>query len=157
MNTKSRKRTPPEGDPHRYDDMVGLPHHVSKNHPQMPIYKRAAQFAPFAALSGHAAAVKEAERLTETERELDEYERAELDRRMQQILAVPELRRHVAITYFKKDKRKEGGAYQSVTGEILKIDYNRKVIRMREQADGAGVTEIEFGHVSDIRLPESGG
>lgn len=155
MKKKSQKRTQPEGDPHRYDDMLYLPRHVSKNHPQMPIYKRAAQFAPFAALSGHAAAVKEAERLTETERELDEYERAMLDRRMQQILAAPELRRHVTITYFRKDERKEGGAYIDVTGEILKIDYNRKVIRMRESADGAGVTEIEFCHVSDIRLPEA--
>lgn len=155
MKKKSPKRTQPKGDPHRYDDMLYLPRHVSKNHPQMPIYKRAAQFAPFAALSGHAAAVKEAERLTETERELDEYERAMLDRRMQQILAAPELRRHVTITYFRKDERKEGGAYIDVTGEILKIDYNRKVIRMRESADSAGVTEIEFCHVSDIRLPEA--
>ena len=157
MKKGTNKRTQPEGDPHRYDDMLYLPHHVSKNHRQMPVYKRAAQFAPFAALSGHAAAVKEAERLTETERELDEYERAELDRRMQQILAVPKLRRHVTITYFKKDERKEGGAYLDITGEILKIDYNRKVIRMRECTDDAEVTEIEFGHVSDIRLPESGG
>lgn len=155
MKKKSPKRTPPKGDPHRYDDMLYLSRHVSKNHPQMPIYKRAAQFAPFAALSGHAAAVKEAERLTETERELDEYERAMLDRRMQQILAAPELRRHVTITYFRKDERKEGGAYIDVTGEILKIDYNRKVIHMRESVDGAGVTEIEFCHVSDIRLPEA--
>lgn len=54
-----------EKDPHRYDDIIDLPHHVSKTHPQMPLADRAAQFAPFAALTGHADAIRETERRVE--------------------------------------------------------------------------------------------
>lgn len=65
-----------EKDPHRYDDIIDLPHHVSKTHPQMPLADRAAQFAPFAALTGHADAIRETERMVE-ERVAHEYEFAE--------------------------------------------------------------------------------
>ena len=61
---KSRRASAAAGekDPHRYDDIIDLPHHVSRTHPQMPLADRAAQFAPFAALTGHADAIRETER-----------------------------------------------------------------------------------------------
>ena len=72
-------------DEHRYDDIIDLPHHVSRKHPQMPLLDRAAQFAPFAALTGHEAAIKETARLTEAEIELDEDSKELLDIRLRQL------------------------------------------------------------------------
>lgn len=109
-------------DEHRYDDIIELPHHVSRKHPQMPLMDRAAQFAPFAALTGHEAAIKETARLTEEEIELDENSKELLDLRLQ------ELREHlseqpmVTVTYFCPDEKKAGGSYETVTGKVKKVD-----------------------------------
>ena len=67
---------------HPYDDIIDLPHHVSERHPQMSMYNRAAQFAPFAALTGHNAAITEAARLTEAEQELSESDAEVLNRKL---------------------------------------------------------------------------
>ena len=86
-----------------YEDILYLEHHVSKKHPQMSIYNRAAQFAPFAALSGHGEAIAETARLTEGKIELDDYEKLKLDEKLyilqERIAEVPE----VCITYFRPD------------------------------------------------------
>ncbi len=115
----------------RYEDILYLPHHVSKQHPQMSLHDRAAQFAPFAALTAHGAAIRETARLTERKMELDENGKAMLDQRMQMIQEqlgagiCPE----AEITYFVKDAAKEGGAYATVRGSICKIDeYSRTIV-----------------------------
>lgn len=114
---------------HQYDDIIHLPHHVSKIHPPMPIQDRAAQFAPFAALTGHHDAVKETARLTEERIELDENCKAVLDGKLQNIQEQSDRNSVVSITYFEPDRKKAGGAYVTLTGCVKKIDeYERAVI-----------------------------
>ena len=117
-----------EKDEHRYDDIIDLPHHTSKKHPRMPLLDRAAQFAPFAALTGHEAAIKETARLTEEEIELDENRKELLDLRLQQLQECLAEQPMVTVTYFKPDEKKAGGAYVSVTGVVLFVAHRRKMI-----------------------------
>lgn len=113
---------------HKYDDIIGLPHPVSAKHPQMAREDRAAQFSPFAALTGYDDAISETQRLTESRRELDENQKAELDEKMAFLMTKLEERPLVRITYFQEDEKKEGGAYLTVEGIIRKIkDYERAV------------------------------
>ena len=125
-----------------YDDIIHLPHHRSKKHAPMPLIDRAAQFSPFAALTGHDAVIKETERLTDKRIELDEYEIAALDEKLQrikvqldskngssnQIKSMPE----IAVTYFQPDIRKDGGEYVTVTGNVKKIDEYTKYLIMND-------------------------
>ena len=111
-----------------YDDIINLPHHESTKHPKMPALDRAAQFSPFAALTGHDAAVKEAARLTDARHELDENRKNELDDRLQILRGQVALKPTVSITYFVSDTKKEGGAYHSVSGTIEKLDEIRHEI-----------------------------
>lgn len=106
----------------KYDDLLYMPHPVSKKHPQMPILDRAAQFAPFAALTGHSAAIKETARLTDSKIELDEDTRMQLDMKQQILLEMTAKQPEIIVTYFKKDARKSGGSYLTVTGNLKKID-----------------------------------
>ena len=109
-------------DEHRYDDIIDLPHHVSRKHPQMPLMDRAAQFAPFAALTGHEAAIKETARLTEEEIELDENSKELLDLRLQKLQEHLAEQPTVTVTYFCPDEKKAGGSYETVTGKVKKVD-----------------------------------
>ena len=111
-----------------YDDILHLPHPTSKNHPRMSIQERAAQFSPFAALTGHAAAIAETARLTDRRMELDEDTRAELDRRQAILLEHISERPVVTITWFRPDERKEGGAYVTTTGRLKKIDQVERIL-----------------------------
>ena len=112
-----------------YDDIIELPHHTSKKHPQMPLLDRAAQFAPFAALTGHEAAIKETARLTEEEIELDEDRKELLDLRLQRLQEHLPEQWSVTVTYFKPDEKKAGGAYEMVTGVVKKVDgYARELV-----------------------------
>ena len=106
----------------QYMDMVSLPHPISRTHTPMPRQDRAAQFAPFAALVGHDAAVEEAARLTARRVELDEGELAVLDRRFAWIAAHQRERPTVTVTYFEPDIAKDGGAYRTVSGTVDKIE-----------------------------------
>lgn len=111
---------------YKYQDMIHLPRHVSKTHAHMPVRDRAAQFAPFAALTGHHEAVKEAARLTHGRMELDEYCKAAINGKLQEIRERLGTRQEVSVTYFEPDTYKEGGAYVTVTGCVKKIDeYGR--------------------------------
>ncbi len=112
----------------KYEDIINLPHHVSKTHPQMPLYDRAAQFSPFAALTGYEDAIRETARLTETLVQLSEDKKQELDEKLQQLISEKDRTEPVTITFFQPDKRKEGGSYRTVTGQIRKFDmYKRKL------------------------------
>ena len=114
-----------------YEDIMHLPHHVSKKHPQMSMRDRAAQFSPFAALTGYDAAVEETARLTDRRIELDEYEAQQLDERIQKLSRHLKEHPKVSITYFQPDARKDGGEYVTVTGSIKKIEtYESRIILM---------------------------
>ncbi len=117
-----------ENDQHRYDDIINLPHHVSAVHPRMSDSNRAAQFAPFAALTGYEDAISETGRLTDQRIELDEDRRILLDERLQMIMQKDDCK-EVKVTYFVKDERKDGGEYVTVTGSVKRIDMvNRAMI-----------------------------
>lgn len=106
----------------RYDDMLHLPHHVSPTRPPMSMVDRAAQFSPFAALSGYGAAIKETGRLTEERSELGEDSRWELNGKLGVLLSRLGQCPEVSITYFQPDGHKVGGAYRTVTGRVKKLD-----------------------------------
>ena len=106
----------------KYDDIIGLPHHVSATRPHMPILDRAAQFMPFRALTGYEDAVHETARLTEERVELTEDEKALLDTKLQRLADRLDSHPQVTLTWFRPDKRKTGGAYVTTTGQIKKID-----------------------------------
>ena len=114
----------------KYDDIIHLPHHVSQTHPRMPVQDRAAQFSPFAALTGYGAVIRETGRLTETRPELDEDAKGELDHRLALLSALLESRPLVTVTYFQPDARKEGGACLVVKGVVRKIDEYHRVLVM---------------------------
>lgn len=106
----------------KYSDIVSLPHPVSVTHPRMSRHDRAAQFAPFAAVVGHEEAAAETARLTDRRVELDESELERLERKWQWFCAHAPERPSVTITYFQKDKQKDGGAYCTAVGVVDKID-----------------------------------
>lgn len=113
---------------YKYDDMIDMPHHVSSKHPHMPLLDRAAQFSPFAALTGHDAAIKETARLTEERIELDENSKEELNMRLQFIREHLAEHPKVTLTYFKPDEKKAGGSYVTITGKVKKIDmYEHRI------------------------------
>lgn len=101
-----------------YDDIIDLPHPTSERHPRMSMANRAAQFSPFAALSGYDDAVKETARLTDGKIDLTEEEKSILDARLQRLTPGE----NAAITYFQPDARKQGGAYLTASGEVKRID-----------------------------------
>ena len=119
----------------KYDDIIDLPHPTSQNHPRMSLYDRAAQFSPFAALTGHSAAIAETGRLTDRRVELDEYEMARVDAELQRLQELLPGGPTASITYFVPDERKNGGSYQTVTGEVKRIDAVTGVIQMTDRRE----------------------
>ena len=115
---------------YRYADIINLPHHVSKNHPQMSMADRAAQFSPFAALTGHDAAIAEAARLTDERPILDESVMLEISDRLQAAAAAPSIA--LNIVYFVPDARKTGGRYEEATGRIKKLLPHESLIIMED-------------------------
>lgn len=114
---------------HRYDDIIDLPHHVSPRHPQMPHADRAAQFSPFAALTGHEAAIQETARLTDAFVELDEDRKEELDEQLRLIRENQSQKPEIEVTYFQPDGKKAGGTYRTIRGRVKKVDeYSRQML-----------------------------
>ena len=116
----------------KYDEIMGLPHHVSKTRPQMPMSDRAAQFAPFAALTGYDSAIKETGRLTDERIELDEEALTALDRKYQLLINALDDAPEVTISYFQADERKAGGKYITATGAVKKVDDFERRITMQD-------------------------
>lgn len=127
-----------------YDDIIHLPHHVSATRPHMSAIDRAAQFSPFAALTGYDAAIKETARLTDERVELDEYMKDALSDKLQ--IIAKRLKEHpeIAITYFLPDVKKNGGAYVTAGGTAKRIDEYKRVVIM---SDG---TVIPIDEISSI-------
>ena len=112
-----------------YDDIIDLPHHVSTTRPQMPMSDRAAQFSPFAALTGYDAAIKETGRLTDAKVEMEDDALHDLDEKFQVLMDHLKEKPEIKITYFRTDERKAGGAYLQVSGAVRKIsEFERKLI-----------------------------
>lgn len=114
----------------KYDDIIHLPRHVSATRPRMSSSDRAAQFSPFAALTGHGAAVKETARLTDKRIELDEGIKDNLSHRMQIVSDSIKEQPEISITYFKPDERKNGGEYVTAISSVKKIDKHKRVVVM---------------------------
>ncbi len=115
----------------KYGDIINLPRHISKKRPSMPIKNRAAQFSPFAALTGHDSAVRETARITEKRVELDHYMKKELNHKLQILMKKIKEEPEVKITYFLPDDKKDGGVYLTTTGRIKKIDEYKREILMK--------------------------
>ena len=114
-----------------YEDIINLPHHVSKTRPQMSMIDRAAQFSPFAALTGYDAAIKETGRLTDEKIEMDEEALNTLNMKFQLLVDSLADEPEITFTYFKPDERKAGGAYIDVTGKVKKVDDFERLIVMQ--------------------------
>lgn len=108
--------------PGKYDDIINCPHHVSEKRAPMPMASRAAQFSPFAALTGYDAAIEETGRLTEGWIDLDESSVEALNEKLLRIRQAMDAGPEVTVVYFRPDERKSGGAYISVTGVVKKLD-----------------------------------
>ena len=114
-----------------YDDIINLPHHVSTTRPQMSMIDRAAQFSPFAALTGYDAAIKETGRLTDEKIEMGDDAQNILNMKFQILVDHLNDEPEVTFTYFKPDERKFGGAYVEVTGTVKKVDDFERLIVMQ--------------------------
>ena len=112
----------------KYSDIINLSHHVSKVHPQMSMWDRAAQFSPFAALCGYEEAISESARLTDTKAELDENVKAELDEKLAKLNGMLKDRPKVAVTYYLRDTVKDGGEYIKISGKLKNIDFADKCL-----------------------------
>ena len=152
--------------PEEYADIIRLPHHVSPRRPQMPRLNRAAQFAPFAALTGYGDEILEAGRATEQKPELSDSRQDELDRRLRLLTAacrhsgnlLPEETAEgsgadsrpapeITVTYFVPDPKKEGGSFRTVRGRIRQVDEYGRRIRL---ADGTWIDADCITEISDF-------
>ena len=132
----------------RYERIIGLPHHTSRVRRRMPRENRAAQFAPYSALSGYEDAVVESARLTDKKIELDEYEKERINLTLVSLLCAPPDTR-VSVTYFSPDKRKSGGAYITATGEVGRIyEYTKEITLI-------GYSPILFDTIIDIKIAQN--
>jgi len=129
-----------------YEDIINLPHQMSKTHPQMSMANRAAQFAPFAALTGHAAAIEETARLTESRHELAEEDNEALNQKMAFLRENINAHPTIAVTYFEPDKKKDGGEYKTIEGQLQNIDDYSQSLVLR------GGETVALEAVLDIRL-----
>lgn len=128
----------------KYKDIIDLPHHVSTKHTQMTLENRAAQFSPFAALTGYESAIAETARLTDAMLDLDENARSFLDGKLSILQQKEQEHPLIHVTYFVPDSRKEGGAYEAVSGTVKRLDSYEKCICFQ---DGS---KIEIDKILDM-------
>ena len=115
-----------------YEDIVNLPRHISKVHPQATMADRAARFSPFAAISGYEDMVKEAARVTEERIDITDATKELLNEKLNMIIEFLDEEPEVTITYFEPDKKKGGGAYISITGTVKRIDEYERIVLMSD-------------------------
>ena len=124
-----------------YDDMLELPHHVSSVHPQMTMKERAAQFSPFAALTGYGDVIQETGRQTIPRLELSESSQEEIKRKLDWLAAHIVQHPQISVTYFLPDQRKAGGAYVTMSGRVKRIDDVKRILRF-ENGDSVKIADI---------------
>lgn len=130
----------------RYDDILHLPAHVSEKRSRMPLHDRAAQFSPFAALTGYDGIIAETGRLTERCVDLDESAISELNEQLRKVFAALDSHPTVTVTYFQPDARKDGGSYVTKTGAVKKMDTNEQYLVFNDS------TEVAFEQLLSLRL-----
>lgn len=144
-----------EPDPREvYADIIDHPHWISPAHPQMSLYDRAAQFAPFAALSGYDELIDEEARLVDNKIELSEEELEELNRKLSRIAGAVSWGNQpvLNITYFVPDPFKPGGVYETVTEKVRRVDAVHGIIQLdRKVTAGGAYMEIQIGDILDIQ------
>lgn len=128
----------------KYDDIINLPHHVSKTRPQMSMSNRAAQFSPFAALTGFEDAILETARLTDEKIILSKEEKETLNRKQNFLIEKLSEQPALTVTYFLADKKKAGGTYITISGKLKKIDEFERCMQLTEG------TKIPFDDILDI-------
>lgn len=116
----------------RYADIIGIEHFEPREHQRMSAYDRAAQFAPFAALTGYDAMVSETSRLTDSKWELDEEQILALNETLADILERINEHPRVLVTWFRKDLRKQGGSYLKTEGTIQNVEPASRLIILKE-------------------------
>lgn len=129
-----------------YDDIINLPHHTSRRHPRMPAEMRAAQFAPFAALTGYDDVIHEAARYTESEVELSDNDRERLDQTVAEIRARIKEQPSATFTYFVPDELKAGGKYNTRNFRVKQLDEVKHLFVMTDD------TRLHISHITDIQL-----
>lgn len=130
-----------------YDDIIELPHHVSRVHPQMSMEERAAQFSPFAALTGYGAVIQETARLTVPRLELSESSQEEIKRKLDDLAEHLNERKKTVVTYYRPDQKKAGGAYVTASGIVRRIDHAACVLQME---DGLRIPIPDILDVNDV-------
>ena len=144
MKKREENDMPEHPKPEQYEDMLYLPHHTSETRPRMPLIKRAAQFAPFAALCGYEDAISETARLTKEKPLLSEDALATLDETLQELSKKLPDAPAVTITYYVPDTKKEGGSLPTLSGTIRRIDLEQRTIQMED------LSEIPLDDIIDI-------
>ena len=132
-------------DEHRYDDIIDRPHPVSRVHPPLPMASRAAQFSPFAALTGYEAVIREAARLTAQPITLGEDSQAELNRRLALLAEAAGSRPSVELTWFEPDGLKLGGEYRTETVTVRRVDPSLGLLELEDR------TLIPIDRISELR------
>ena len=140
-----------------YDDIINLPHHVSERHPHMPVSDRAAQFAPFAALTGYGDVIKETARLTETRPELSEDEKARMDQTLRAVLNAQGENAGIVVTYFVPDARKSGGAYRRAAGKLRRVDEaeDTLILEIPEGEEGVALLSFRMEDILSVRVDKN--
>lgn len=129
-----------------YDDIINLPHHESKVHPKMSLYNRSAQFAPFAALTGYDDAIVETARLTDKRINIDEGLKEVINSKLQKIDSLINEHPLIEVTYFIKDKRKAGGSYTTISGNVKRIDTDNNLIILTNKS------KIPISEIINVKL-----
>lgn len=129
-----------------YDDIINLPHHESKVHPKMTLYNRSAQFAPFAALTGYDDAIVETARLTDKRINIDESLKEVINSKLQKIESMINEHPLIEVTYFIKDKRKDGGSYTTISGNVKRIDTDNNLIILTNKS------KIPISEIINVKL-----
>ncbi|MGI6080127.1 MAG: hypothetical protein ACOYBV_03990 [Candidatus Avilachnospira sp.] len=129
-----------------YDDIINHRYRGVVRHAHMPVDERAAQFSPFAALTGYSEVIKEKERLTERAPELSEEEKNRLDMKVMKLIGEGGYKKEVTVSFFEEDRLKEGGEYRRVRGKIKSIDNTERKLRLWDGSmiDMDSITDIEL-------------
>lgn len=133
----------------KYDDIINLPHHVSKKHPRMSLENRSAQFAPFAALTGYEDEIEETGRITDRKIDISDEVRNILDEKIKKIQTKIYTEPKVTITYFIPDTKKQGGSYKTITSNVIKIDKYKQLIILKDRK------EIPIKFITNMDIEES--
>ena len=128
----------------KYKDIINLPHHTSKKHPAMSLNNRSAQFAPFSALTGYDEKIREIARTTDKKIELDDGRKLIINDKLSWLKKHIKENPQITVTYFLKDKKKRGGKYQTITGQIKRIDELEKTLYLTNK------TKIKIEDITNI-------